>query len=1027
MTLANRHIHRGLAFAAGLGVAAIPSVGPFLALLAIFTGRLVILRSDAWWWGSAVLLGAPFAVTGHLAEAALTMAQVLAVWLIYRSAVEFRQNARSSTISNDIGAGLVVGLAITLGLGLRHIGEFRFDVARTALDAVVWNTHPSVFGHAILVISALVALVVPSPRLRALAMAIGAVGVVFSGAREAVWAWLLIAVGLRFAGRRGTKWTRVAEWALIALMAVLASGLPAWFGLGRTGFLTDLVPPSSEANLFRGTEVVNGDWWYPLGVEFSGHEATVDGRVSTVFDVTKLSSDPWSRLQQVVTLTPDETYTLSALLHSTGETSPGFDGWGREAPDSPSVNLATTLRDGTHRVTASGAITAVSSSAVELGGGWELAIVTFRYDGSRPLTWYVGVVPDRSNLTGVTTSFAELQLVASYSLLPYRPGPATRGVTDLRTSRFPIWQEAFAAVSARPLFGWGPNGFPTAVARLHPDEVSLRPVAAHAHNSFLSALVERGSVGLLGLVLLFALLAIRAIQQRDRAAAVVLTGVLVLNMFDSTFLSGAVIYPLAAVMGWRAVGRREVAEAETGVGSAVAVRLALALADAAAGAGALSVGIAIAAPFEPGHSVATALRMPLAYATLAWPALAAAAGLYPGYGLPSHKKLAQSVRASSAAAVAVGFLALVLPEVFGLNAAVFLVAVPTAAVLAPLLRHLTQGLLQRLRLWGRPVVILGTEPAAAQAIRHLLDHPSVGLHPMAVFGGTTPGLVGGLPVAGSLDEAWSYVERNDVRHVIISADAASEVAFDNVLLQPGNRLKYVQYLPDLTGLPTNSVVAAPLGTTLALEARNQLASGTNRAVKRVTDLVGATLLLAVLGLPLLVIAILIRFDSRGPALYHSPRIGRYGRTFGCIKFRTMHYDADERLATLLTERPELREEYERYHKLENDPRVTRVGRFLRRTSLDELPQLLNVFVGQMSLVGPRPYMVRERSIMGGEQDLIFLARPGMTGYWQTEARNDVSFEERQSMEAHYVRNWSLWWDIDILLRTPGAVMSKTGK
>src|SRR5699024_9369909 len=125
-------------------------------------------------------------------------------------------------------------------------------------------------------------------------------------------------------------------------------------------------------------------------------------------------------------------------------------------------------------------------------------------------------------------------------------------------------------------------------------------------------------------------------------------------------------------------------------------------------------------------------------------------------------------------------------------------------------------------------------------------------------------------------------------------------------------------------------------------------------------------------------------------------IGRFGQAFQCIKFRTMHEDAEERLEGLLKEHPELRAEYERYHKLEDDPRVTRVGRLLRRVSLDELPQLINVFLGQMSLVGPRPYLVREREVMGPERDLIFIARPGMTGYWQIEARNDVSFEERQS-------------------------------
>lgn len=1012
---------------AGIGIAAIPSIGPFLAVLTIFTGQLAIQRADFWWFASAALLSVPFLIAGHPVAALLTVLQMGAVWLIYRSAAEFRHGSRSRTISDDIGAGLIVGLAITLALGLRQLGDFRFDVAKTALDAITWNTHPAVFGHAILVMSALLALVVPSPRLRVMALGIGAVGVIISGAREAVWAWLVIALGLQLVSRRGGRGTRVASWILVGIMTFLVSGLATQLGLGRTGFLTDYISQSDNPNLFRGTEVANGDWWSPLGVTYSSRVETIDGQSRSVIDVTKTSAEPWSRLQQAVTLTPGETYTLSTLLMAPPGSRAGFDGWGLDGSPAATVNLATILEGENHRLNSASGVKVISTSSEAVDEDWIRAAVTFEYNGGRRITWYVGVVPDRSVLTGVTTSFAELQLVRSYTTMPYRPGPAVRGVTDLRQSRLPIWQDAVAAIRSRPLLGWGPDGLPKAVAAAHSGEVILRPVAAHAHNAFLGAWVDRGIFGLVGLLGLLGLLFLRAIQQRDGAALVLLAGIVVLNMFDSTLLSGAVIYPLAAVMGWRAVGRREIAEAETGVGSAVAVRLGLAFADAAAGAAALALGIVLAGQFDPALTLATAWRGPLVYSTLVWPAVAAAAGLYPGYGLPSHRKLSRSVRASTAAVVSVGFLALLMPEVFHLPAQVFLVAVPAAAVTAPLFRYVAQQLLQRLRLWGRPVVVLGTDQAAAQVTRHLLAHPSVGLHPMAVFGPPSAAPVGGLRVTGGLDEAWAYIERHDVRHVIFSPGAAPYGAFDSVLLQPGNRLKYVQYLPDLTGLPTNSVVAAPLGTALALEVRNQLASGTNRALKRATDFGGATLLLAVLGLPLLVIAALIRLDSRGPALYFSPRIGRYGREFGCIKFRTMHEDADERLTALLAEHPELRDEYERFHKLERDPRVTRVGRLLRRVSLDELPQLLNVLAGQMSLVGPRPYMVRERGIMGSEQDLIFLARPGMTGYWQTEARNDVSFEERQSMEAHYVRNWSLWWDIDILLRTPGAVVSKTGK
>src|SRR5690606_24160005 len=138
------------------------------------------------------------------------------------------------------------------------------------------------------------------------------------------------------------------------------------------------------------------------------------------------------------------------------------------------------------------------------------------------LIWYVGAAPDRSNLTGVSTTFAEMQLTASDAPLPYVPGQAERGVTSLSESRLPIWRNSLTAISARPLLGWGVGGLPLAMSELQPEEARLRPVAAHAHNMIMATWVDRGIVGLVGLVILATVLALRAIQQRDRAAAVVL-------------------------------------------------------------------------------------------------------------------------------------------------------------------------------------------------------------------------------------------------------------------------------------------------------------------------------------------------------------------------------------------------------------------------------------------------------------------------------------------------------------------------
>jgi undecaprenyl-phosphate galactose phosphotransferase len=173
------------------------------------------------------------------------------------------------------------------------------------------------------------------------------------------------------------------------------------------------------------------------------------------------------------------------------------------------------------------------------------------------------------------------------------------------------------------------------------------------------------------------------------------------------------------------------------------------------------------------------------------------------------------------------------------------------------------------------------------------------------------------------------------------------------------------------------------------------------------------------------ISFAIFVTSGASPFFAQPRVGRRGRPFPCLKFRTMVRDAGERLAGLL-EDPARREEWERYRKFRNDPRVTWLGRILRSTSLDELPQLFNVVAGHMSLVGPRPYLVEELGRLGPDADMILSIRPGMTGLWQVSGRRERTFEERLELEAWYVMNWSLWLDLVILLRTVPAVLFRRG-
>ena len=204
------------------------------------------------------------------------------------------------------------------------------------------------------------------------------------------------------------------------------------------------------------------------------------------------------------------------------------------------------------------------------------------------------------------------------------------------------------------------------------------------------------------------------------------------------------------------------------------------------------------------------------------------------------------------------------------------------------------------------------------------------------------------------------------------------------------------------------------------------ANGLQPVLKRALDVLGAGALLLFLSPLFLILALLVRADG-GSAFFAHRRVGRGGESFGCLKFRSMVMDSQARLEALLASDPAARAEWEATRKLKNDPRVTKIGRFLRATSLDELPQLINVLRGEMSLVGPRPVIQSELDSFYGAAAMPYMSvRPGITGLWQISGRSDTSYAERVALDMAYVARASLWQDIKILVRTPIAVLSRRG-
>ena len=353
-------------------------------------------------------------------------------------------------------------------------------------------------------------------------------------------------------------------------------------------------------------------------------------------------------------------------------------------------------------------------------------------------------------------------------------------------------------------------------------------------------------------------------------------------------------------------------------------------------------------------------------------------------------------------------------------------------VLFPLLRIFVKRRLIAAGLLKRKVVILGANETGLLALKALRAEPNLGYEVIGFIDenhrqGRTS--IEGIKVHGRFDHIERYLGMADIHDVVIALPDRDKGVLNALVTRLQHKAASVLYFPDYSGM-------AVMGTelrhffhtqTFALEIKNNLAEPFNYYTKMLFDYVVGSLLFLALLAPLSLIALVIRVTSPGLPIYSHPRAGRNGMPFRCYKFRTMYQYADVRLQEILDSDPMARQEWEEYRKLKDDPRVTTVGRFLRSTSLDELPQILNILRGEMSLVGPRPVTQEEIDKYYRESaDLCFSVLPGITGLWQVSGRSDSSYDDRISLDSWYVRNWNLWLDIVILIRTVAVVVKKEG-
>lgn len=346
------------------------------------------------------------------------------------------------------------------------------------------------------------------------------------------------------------------------------------------------------------------------------------------------------------------------------------------------------------------------------------------------------------------------------------------------------------------------------------------------------------------------------------------------------------------------------------------------------------------------------------------------------------------------------------------------------------MRYVLKQTLGKMALLRTPVLIVGAGLTADAVVREFQKDSGLNYEVIGFLEDHEPKTEYALeyPILGGFADLEKVVNETGVQHVLIAAPGLPQEQLASLLYRAQSICSDVGVVPNLVAVPMSNVQAESYydARIMILHVQNNLSKWTNRAVKRIFD-VAMTIFGGLLIFPILLgVAFWVYRDSPGPVIYKHRRVGKDGKEFDCYKFRSMCVDSAERLQKLLETDPEARKEWETSFKLKNDPRITRSGAFLRKTSLDELPQLLNVLKGEMSLVGPRPIVQKEVPRYGAYIKEYYMVRPGITGMWQVSGRSDIDYPERVRMDSWYVHNWSIWLDILMLWRTIKVVVKRNG-
>ena len=407
-------------------------------------------------------------------------------------------------------------------------------------------------------------------------------------------------------------------------------------------------------------------------------------------------------------------------------------------------------------------------------------------------------------------------------------------------------------------------------------------------------------------------------------------------------------------------------------------------------------------------------------------------GLYPAIGINDVEEMRRLTMTTTVCYLMLATLSFYFRNMDMWSRASFALSWVLAIGFIPVTRFVMRYIACRFGLWGEPVAIIGFGSKGLHVYKLLMKNQQLGLKPRVIYSDSSQGLeeirkdVACLPLKNILDLSQNGGTFPGTTSAIVVSEEMTSSQLEKIINGRLLNFKHVIILPKEHSIGSTWITPIDLEGVLGLEVRQNLLSATQRFLKKILDigLIVTTAPFLLVIIPIL--SILIKIDSPGSIFYHHKRIGQNGRIISVVKFRTMVKDADQVLENYFQHNPSLKSEWENSAKLREDPRVTRMGYFLRRMSLDELPQALNVLRGEMSFIGPRPIVQKEVSQYKNAYNLYLQVQPGITGLWQVSGRNDLSYAERVRLDEYYVRNWSIWLDIYILVKTFATVVGGKG-